>query len=265
MGFFPVIIIGNSYRKQLFLPFKATRAWGRRPHLFLPSEKLLNAHPVVRFIFSLLISFSALVVVSDAEAAQIIKTYVKDKNKKIFWIGWNAANEAAQWPKDLFKTYPNLRLSFMFSDCSQNAARIYRVKTAHFKFPVYSGKKYSMPQKFLITYLGEVELYEQLEKENKNLDDFLWEQASQLVLKFMPFPTSAQMEKVLADTPYEHAVWVLRNRMRFKYVSLLKSEYGSAFALYGNDWKKYGLESFPAEFDPQKRYQLYSSSRYSHY
>ena len=263
LSIFPAILIGNSYRKQLFAPFIATKTFGNRPHLYLNSDRLLECSALRFFFYRLLFAFSAFVIVSDQQGEEILVRYKVKRTENIYWFCWNAADELRSWPLKVAKYYTHLKFCFLFSDEAEKCAQLFGVKVRHLRFSVLRGDC-PVGKRYLMSYMGEVDIAEDLEDEHRVLDEYLWTLAEKWVLQGQ-FDFSSELSKLLTehsdDTTHHRATWILRNRVRYRYAQLLKKAFSDDFVLIGNDWKKLGFNSLPADYDPSSRYRLYSESR----
>jgi hypothetical protein len=261
-GLTPVLFIGNSYRRQLFAPFLASKPFGRHPHLYLTSSRILNCSRLLAFFYKIILSFAKGVVISDEEGAEVLDRYPLPQLKTVFWFSWNAADELKDWQLSKVKLYPNLKICFLFSDETKKAKDIFSVPSCHFKYPVLQKCKPGSQKKYLISYIGELDIVGRLEKEDPEINDYLWELTERFTSKEYFDPKLIDVNRAQSTrTSYPLFVWILKNRMRYRYAKTLKDKYGKDFTLVGNDWKKFGIDSLPSDYDPKSRFDLYSSSK----
>ena len=260
----PAVVIGNSYRKQLFAPFLISKTFGKRPHFYLDSRRALHGFFLGVLLFRLLVYFSKVVVVSDDEGAEVLARYRFNTSKTIFWFCWNGSDEPHAWSLAQARNYPHLKICFLFADEAAKGRSSLDVPTSHFKFPILGSGSYGKAQ-YLISYLGEVDTKDSFGKDHKTLDDRLWKLSERFTSE-EPFSLENSAVQELQEQsdkiPFRQIVWILKNRVRYQYAKLLKSNFGKDFVLVGSDWKKYGFEALPTDFNPSNRFQIYAKSRF---
>ena len=260
----PILFIGNSYRKQLFNPFISANLFGRRPYIYLTSTRLLNCNCIEALVYKMLLRIAHAVIISDDEGAKVLDKYPLEPSKKILWFCWNGADDLTTWPLSKVPLYPHLKMCFVFSDETKKAESLFKLKACHLKYPILQKHGSKIEKRYLISYVGEVDTVDELEKSDKEINDYLWELTEQ-------FTSNGNFENNLniiderrarsQKTSFQTFLWILRNRIRHKYVKALKHKFAKDFLLVGNDWKKYGLDSLPSDYNSDNRFKVYKTSK----
>jgi hypothetical protein len=256
----PVVIVGNPYRRQLFAPFVLSRAFGTGPHLYLEVERVLEATGLRRLWNKLLLSCAEKLILSDGAGAEVLANYAIPGSKSILWFGWNGAQELRSWDMSRAASYRHLSFCLLFSNEATKCSEMFSIGAKHLRTPVLAtGPRRSL--RHMLSYLGEVDVNEKLESDNSSLHRQLWSMAEQWVHGVRNKNDASRLREHLGAMPPEQASWILRNRIRYLYIIFLKKSYGKDFVLVGDDWKRYGLDSLPTNYDSQSRLELYSRSK----